>query len=212
MSQLWDRLEQQLLACAPSVVSDFHTPASVGALDAYEEEAGIQLPDEVRQAYLRHDGSSGDENRPSLGLFGRYRWLSLAESRQQLHFNLQNFDEGEPYFYDEKDPSWSTLPVRPWKSPPPQWMAVARLWGAQTYLYVDLLPGPAGERNQLVGYDFHGPPVWVHASSMTAYLQFLVEELDSKHSTCWQDPNTGEWDWRASGGSYLLAPGYRRAF
>jgi cell wall assembly regulator SMI1 len=128
MMEIWDQLERQLLAHAPSLMDSFRSATNVEALDAYEKEAGIRLPTEVRRAYLRHDGNGGDDNRPSLGLFGYYRWLSLTESLEQLHFNLQNFDEGDPYHYDERDLSWSTLPIRPWQSVPPHWRTKSIGW------------------------------------------------------------------------------------
>ena len=209
MENLWAKLETQLEADAPELLDRLRPGISEPTLNAFEIEIGQPLPDDVRTAYLRHDGcklTSHDE----VGMFGRFNWLSVDQIRETWLLSLENYDPSDPYFYE--DDQWCDLPIRPWCSAPPAWIPVAKGIGFAGFVYVDLLPGPTGRLGQLIGEDIHGMSKWVVATSLTEYITHLSSELECGRVHVFTNRDTQQQNWRCTDGRPFVAPGFAKVF
>ena len=172
MTDLWPLLEQQLALHVPSVAANLRPGASKSQWAAFEAEIGQTLPDDVREAYLRHDGSDHGQRYHEIGLFSVKQWLSLSEVLDSWRWNRDNFDSADPYHYDEDE--WGNLPLRPWTGPPPVWIPIAQWFGSPSLTYVDMLPGPLGVPGQLVSQSTSSMSTCVVADSLSGYLEWLL--------------------------------------
>ena len=172
MTDLWPLLEEQLALHVPSVAANLRPGVSESQWAAFEAEIGLTLPDDVREAYLRHDGSDHGERKFEIGLFSVEQWLPLGEVLERWRWKRDNFDSADPYHYDEED--WANLPLRPWTSPPPVWVPIARSLDEPNLIYVDMLPGPLGVPGQLVGQSTSSMSTWVVSDSLSGYLEWLL--------------------------------------
>jgi cell wall assembly regulator SMI1 len=212
MTDLWGRLEQQLVLHAVDLAASLRPRADESAIAAFEDMIGSRLPDDMREAYLWHDGCGMDNDffkaQKALGLFGQHRWLPLSECQRLWQLNVDSFDDADPYSCDDDNGAWSGWAIRPWLMPPPYWIPLAERRSPTTHLYCDLRPGPAGLVGQLVGEDVHGPTIWREADSLRSYLSGLTESLERGEITVYQDPNTGNHTWACRDKSPYASAGY----
>lgn len=212
MTELWDRLERQLKIRAPELAASLRPGVSEFALTVFEEEIRQRLPDDVREAYLRHDGCDHKWDENAAGLFSDTQWLPLNEVREAWQWNSGGFDEADPYFYEVDDGGWEKLPVRPWQYPPPQWIPIGKRMGIACLLYVDMLPGPVGTASQLVCQDFSSVSTSVLCRGFAEYLQYLVTGLEIGDIQVDTVPHTQLRRWHRTDGSFFSPPGNASVF
>jgi cell wall assembly regulator SMI1 len=174
--ELWLRLEQQLCIHAPELAASLRPGADEATLIALEEIIGQKLPEDIRFAYLRHDGCNYiDLN--ALGIFNSSRWLPVKESLTEWETmceSIEGFTTADICSFDESDPLWHAVAIRPFIQPPKQWIPIGQ--GSGKTVYFDLLPGVTGVVNQVIcQYAQSGScSTWVIASSFKNHLQDLL--------------------------------------
>ena len=172
-------------------------PATEAAVAEAEAVLGLRLPDDVRQAYLWHDGANVSTG-VKWGNTGRYprlmppdfHWTSLDEMlRIWQHFRTMEAE-------DRADPSGMINSLNnegvsegdPCRQLPydPKWTPVGQdITGM--IAHVDLRPSPWGVMGQLVEHNYDGHVV--AAASFSACLSQVVDALEAGRYVC----DRGEW-------------------
>jgi cell wall assembly regulator SMI1 len=184
---------------APRVYASLAPGASSQAFDDAERAIGRELPLDVRQAYLRHDGNPRDREVEQLDFFPPgLRFSSLSQLVEDWtmavdEYRLLRADPDTDCIFPEPDESWNTLRVRPVYYDL-AWIPIG--YASCFSTFVDLNPAPAGRCGQLI-WHMGSEGVWF-ADSLNAYLEKLIEATESgkiKHA--------GRWVWADSGESIL---------
>ncbi|MCW7540953.1 SMI1/KNR4 family protein [Aquabacterium sp. A7-Y] len=180
MEELWIRLESLLQSHAPEVFASLNPPATVEEIRQTEQVLGFSFPDDVRVAYLRHNGAADQtiERGPRFFYLGGWccleRMVGNWRSKCEVADNLKKDPDGMESF-PEEDESWSEYEVRP------QWWNPHRipvcLTNTVSALYVDMQPGPAGVRGQLLK-DAGMNEAIVIARSLNEYLTTMADRLE----------------------------------
>ena len=210
MTDLWPLFEEQLALHLPSVAANLRPGVSESQWAAFEAEIGQTLPDDVREAYLRHDGSDHGQRYNEIGLFSVEQWLSLSEVLKRWRWRRDNFDSADPYHYDEDE--WGNLPLRPWTGPPPVWIPIAKWFGSPSLTYVDMLPGPLGVPGQLVSQSTSSMSTCIFADSLSGYLEYLLRGLTRREIVVILVPHTEQQQFQYADGRYFEPPGARSVF
>lgn len=196
VENFWSRMHAQLALHAPELFASLRPPASKEDVAAAEAAFGSVLPQEIKDAYLAHDGCTATAAIPRYNnLLGSHRWMPLSEALSLWRQNVDLYEECQddetmyPPWFDE------TTEANRVGEPVPGWFPIAEA-GAQRNLYVDLDPGPKGHRGQIVWHDVAGGQ-GVFAPSLNEYLLFLLEGLEQGH-IFYDKPNLG-WTDRRTG-------------
>jgi cell wall assembly regulator SMI1 len=185
MSALWDRVDKALADRAPHLFSNLRLGANLAQVSSTEKLMGLTLPEEVKAAYLRHDGSglpSDSENlslvHNSIFVWGN-DWYSLQASIEVWKTQMEIMSEmrlTNPDMYPDYDPYWDNLPIRR-----ESWnrcrIPLGRCGGG-VHTYVDLAPGGKGNIGQIITDDGAMEGV-LRAPSFNAYLNALADHLES---------------------------------
>lgn len=181
MTLEWARFETVLAQKVPALHASLRPPASGDDLAAAESRVGLRFPEEVRRAYLRHNGSApSTTSQANQGLlfFPFNWWASLDqlvaewETRRSVAEQLRAED---PELFPEPRDSWRGLKVKPlwWNE---RWLPIG-LSGTATCVCVDLDPGPAGDVGQII-VDQGTQEAQVIASSLDEYLGKICRCLE----------------------------------
>ena len=170
MDQVWDRIEAWLSLHAPAIAAGLNPPASVEALDATERFLGVELPDDVRSSYLRHDGQPQD----SPWMLEGWEWLSLERLRDEWKVWKDLLDGGD-FEGIESDADGVTV-VKDWWNP--RWIPLTYS-GSGDHHCLDLAPGPGGKLGQIIEmwHDEGSRPVV--ADSFRAWLAEFADDLEA---------------------------------
>jgi cell wall assembly regulator SMI1 len=203
---LWSRVEAALGTYAPCVLNSLRPAASEAQISAAEAALGVQLPAEVRAAYMRHDGSASTATWPLRFdgmLFPPFcSWASLAEMVEHhqgwvgSHDRLSRERDSE-YLFPAYDPSWDMLKVRPvWYDPARIPIGVTN---TTSTVFLDLAPAPAGVVGQLIKDHGMGEASWL-ADGLNDFLEGLIVRLESgrliyREGWVWADINEMVHDW-----------------
>lgn len=195
MSDFWLRLDRQLMSQTPLLFTSLRAPASSASLRSAEEAFGLPLPREVRDAYLRHDGSTRSREIPARdNLFGEFRWISLEEAMALWRSNVQWYEESKDDENLYPDDAFGNHGAVRLGAPRPGWFPIGA--SGSWALYVDLDPGPAGRAGQLTACYLDGG-VALFAPSLAHYLEHLLLGLEQgrvfydERNLCWVDRRTG---------------------
>ena len=182
-SDIWDRFEAMLQANAPALLATLNPPASEERIAEAEVEMAVIFPEEIRAAYLRHDGTShaGQIGASCLLFYPMNWWANLEEvvdnwqMKVRVSESLRN-DDSRGYF-PTYNPWWDDLKVCPvWWNP--KWVPIG-LSGTATSVYVDLEPAPKGTIGQLIADDGM-QEASVIASGLNHYLEMLIDRVERK--------------------------------
>lgn len=121
LRSLWDRLRRALEQHAPSVAANLSPPATEAAIAAAERELRLRLPEDLRAAYLVHDGQPDD----IATLLSGYRWMPLSA----VVYNARSMRFLAGPEYNEEETWWSLA-----------WVPIASL-GNGDYYCVDTADG-----------------------------------------------------------------------
>jgi cell wall assembly regulator SMI1 len=166
---LWRRFENWLCEHVPVFCRWPLAPgASEREVQAFERTIGAKLPTDVRQSYLRHNGSAGVH---LLSVVGEGEWVTLNEAAKHWKF----FQDIRP---DLEAAGFLETPKGPMKKVhiSPGWVPISD-HSSGDYLCVDLDPAEGGMVGQLFSY-WHEYGAWrIVAPSFTAFLERLLKHL-----------------------------------
>ena len=197
--EIWERLEKQLQIHAPDLAAKLRPSLNESTLIECEERLRLRLPEDVRFAYLRHDGCTGSPSWLDLTLLGQFQWCSLqgmVDDWRDICEPFEGYTTDSVCYFDESDPRWETAPIRPFSQLiPDKWIPIGV--GDGSTIYIDLIPGLAGTTGQIIGQFFHAGQlnVWLIAPSLNAYLQDLSVALESGAAKVLVHPDTQRQYW-----------------
>jgi cell wall assembly regulator SMI1 len=159
------------------------TEAQIAELEALLE---LRFPEEIRAAYLRHDGQCEGEDWlipagngwPKLFVVTGC-WCNLRQMKAiwQIQFETRWETRAEfPDMYPQYNRSWDALEVRPgrWNR---AWIPIS-INPSLYNLYVDMAPAPAGKLGQIIVDDDEDEAVVV-LPGLNVYLTALCDALES---------------------------------
>lgn len=196
-SNIWDRFEAMLARQAPALLASLRPPALQKEIAAAEAAMGLQLPEDVRDAYLRHDGTG----KPLFPPF--CYWASLKEM-VDAHSRLVEYDASmridNPENYGPPNEYWDAQKVKPVGSSP-MWLPIG-LSNTSTSVYIDLDPAKQGTLGQLFKDSGMCEPSEL-APSLGEFLEFLIDRVERGiliyRDWCWVWTETDEpaYDWQS---------------
>jgi cell wall assembly regulator SMI1 len=190
MSSIWDRVERVLSVHAPPVHRSLRPPATEAQIAETETLLGLRFPEEIRAAYLHHDGQVAGNDwtyLPDRATLKEYcalfywglHWCNLDQlkalwcrSFNGKWKNRQKDREGFPKY----NSSWDALAVRPilWSR---KWIPIGISSGPPSG-WIDLDPAPMGTEGQLISDD-GTCEASVVALGFNHYLTSLLDGLES---------------------------------
>lgn len=170
MEHVWKRIEDWLQAHAPEALAGLNGPASLEQIEHAEHALGVRLPDDVRAAYLRHNGQDPDAPLVLLG----WEFLSLEEVVAQWSIWKDLLDSGT--FDTAQSNADGHLVKQDWWNA--AWIPFTHNGGGD-HLCIDLDPGTEGVAGQIIEmwHDEGSRPVL--APSFEAFLSAYVDSLDA---------------------------------
>ena len=168
----------------------------------------LRLPDDVRTAYLRHDGSVSGALPGSGGAMLLFVacswWASLEEMTSEWRFVKKYCDETRveiPEAFPSPEPFWNELKVKPMGGND-KWVPIG-LSGTMSRIYLDLDPAPSGSVGQLMEESGTVEPTWL-ANSFDHYLEMLIERvargaLMFRDGWIWTETDEHVYDWNRIG-------------
>jgi cell wall assembly regulator SMI1 len=196
-TNLWDRFEAMLARHAPALLASLRPGASLAQIGVAEQSMGLRLPDDVRRAYLRHDGTARQLIPPFC------YWASLAEMSQQ-HARLVDYNLGlsnrHPELYGPSNAHWDTQKVKP-VAGNDKWVPIG-LTDTSTAVYVDLDPAPLGTIGQLIKDDGMCDPMHL-ASGFDGFLAILIDRVERgiliyrDWQWVWTETDEPAYDWES---------------
>jgi cell wall assembly regulator SMI1 len=199
---IWDRFEAMLIAHAPNLLGTLRPPATEAQIALAESELGVQLPEDIRRAYLRHDGSNHREGTQDGWLFVPSNWwASLADmvSNWKMMVEVSNDERQDPNttLFPTADSTWDALKIAPiwWNE---KWIPIG-LSGTPSSTYIDLDPAPCGSFGQLFSDAGTGDTQWL-STGLDHYLELLIQRVESgriifRDRWIWTSTGEGVYDW-----------------
>jgi cell wall assembly regulator SMI1 len=187
--ELWGRLERQLFIHAPKLLASLQPGLNQSSLLTFEENIGQTLPEDIRFAYMRHNGVKDVGGNP-LGLFGKISWYSLDWSLDWWNAICEDtagYTTESVCAFDETDERWNQVAVVPFDLPPKTWIPMGA--SAGTSIFIDLSPGVTGYSGQIISHHSSGA-VSVVANSLSDYLIDLVKSLEANEIALMLQPDT----------------------
>jgi cell wall assembly regulator SMI1 len=184
-SDFWHRIDSVLERYAPPVFQRFQPPATRVQIEKAENAMGARLPDEVRAAFLRHNGCRSYEpgNLFSPANMGSvfvsfYEWCGLelmVERWQWKKARLEADRLRNPEIHEAQDSSWDELQVRQqeWNL---KWLPIG-LNNTRTALYIDMDPAAQGTAGQLI-YS-NGSEATLYAPGFNQYFASIATGLEA---------------------------------
>jgi cell wall assembly regulator SMI1 len=180
VARSWQRLEAWFKANAPEVINALRPGCTVDEIAAFEKEAQIALPDEVRESFRIHNGQNDIYPGAVLG--------NPLDPLEQLSSDLGGWRS----LYDSEEASDqdSGLGERSTSYPPdaircqfanPNWIPLGD-WDSNCY-GIDLDPGPNGLKGQIINFGKDEDDKCVLALSWANLLEDIADELEAGNVT-----------------------------
>jgi cell wall assembly regulator SMI1 len=202
---IWNRFEAMLAKHAAALLGALRPPASMAQIHSVEAAVECELPDDVRAAYMRHNGSiSAEQLRSNASvLFGSLCWWASLEEVVTHHRSwleclddaLQNTER--VYVLPPCEPFWDDLKIRPgWYDKQRIPVGVSNTMNS---VFVDMNPAPKGTIGQLLADTGMGEPVLI-AEGFNHFLEMLIERVERgvlvfREGWMWADINEPVYDW-----------------
>ncbi|MGE8468367.1 MAG: SMI1/KNR4 family protein [Pseudomonas putida] len=177
MKTSMERLEKWLQAHLPEVREDLAPGCSEAAITEFEREVGRALPESLKDLYRLHDGQKGAVN---AGPFYGLNFLPLAGARSHWESWKSIVDEWSPAEMTEASAFSSSATPGAVQAlyANPYWIPFAYDYGGN-HLGVDLDPGARGTVGQVINFGSDEEEKFVVASSVAAFMEWLVDQLES---------------------------------
>jgi internalin A len=193
---LWERLEGVLQEFSPRDFEALLPPASEEAITQCEKEIGLEFPEQLRSAYLRHNGMRrlGPDDATYGGLFdGSDRWYTIKEVAPAWRVMVELVDElkvdgAEENLFPAPAAWWGELAVRPewWCK---NWIPIGSESSIPNH-YIDLAPCPHGASGQLIQVSGEGNALLI-APCLNDWFEFVAKSFETGRFTV--DPQSGMW-------------------
>ncbi len=171
----WQRMERWFAEHIPGLLRSLRPGASTTDIRSFEERAGVQLPEEVRESYRVHDGAV-EFLGPILGepynpleevLRSLLGWRQLDERERNSDVDSGLGDDATSFPPDAircqyTDPGW--IPIGNWDG---------------NCIGVDLDPAANGVRGQVINFGRDEERKFVLAVSWAQLLEDIADELES---------------------------------
>ncbi len=197
---LWRKLHGLLQSFAPDLLLELRPPASREKLDQVQAILGVNFPDELRCAYLTHDGTNRNDairskSKTFFPSFHQFSQLDVLLAQSQLWLNMyhqcgydKEIDPNHPC-YVACTQEMKIQPVAIWD---PKWIPIGDS-GSSSTIFIDLNPGPSGAHGQLLTHGGTDPPE-ILANGLNDYLETLCNRLENR--TIFY--KNGLWHWTKS--------------
>jgi cell wall assembly regulator SMI1 len=170
-AQLWSRLDDLLVVHAPTLLASLRPPATQSAINFAQTMLGVKFPEEIRSAYLCHDGSRVESGSCFFPPFNQFASLEVMVSAWQLRQKIAvDTDATEPYAIT--NPSMLVQPVW-WDE---KWLPIGTS-NSMTIISADLNPGPSGRYGQLLCDNGMGEST-PFSSGLNSYLEDMVCRIE----------------------------------
>jgi cell wall assembly regulator SMI1 len=182
----WERIENVFKVHAPGLLAVMNPPASEQQLLEVEAELGYGLHSDVREAYLRHDGSLYPEGNSSTAhcqfpMFDSMAvWMPLSvalETWRRLKSSYATIRRSAPGMFPEPAEWWADLHVRPVS------------WDERHFpigdtstsynVFVDMIPAGKGQVGQIFGDDGTAEDQPLLAPSFNILLGTIADHLET---------------------------------
>jgi cell wall assembly regulator SMI1 len=185
VSDIWERVDEVLAKHEPRLFASLRSPASAAEIERAESSMGLVFPDEIRAAYLRHDGAASPDDMGAFNLSTDSifvwctSWSSLQKSVEIWNSEMQLMSAlriSEPDLFPEYDSYWDSLTIRR-----ESWNQLRIPLGSgegSNRTYVDLAPGGIGQKGQIISDDGCMEGV-LRAPSLNAYLSVLMDLIEA---------------------------------
>jgi cell wall assembly regulator SMI1 len=181
VDRLWSRIERWLAANAPTLAAGFNPPATARELAATERLLGVQLPEDVRQSYHRHNGH--------WSLFGGWEWYSLEGLRRS--WTLWNDLLSKGCFAGKRTDANGSKVRQDWWNP--RWIPIAHLESDEVCL--DFAPGPRGKVGQIIVMWNDGGQRRFAGASFREWLTDFANDLERwDYVVCRETGELDHWD------------------
>jgi cell wall assembly regulator SMI1 len=182
MSSKMTRIERWFGAHLSEFLADLSPGCSEAELAELERLVGTDLPDDFMDLYRWRDGQ---KTRHYSGIFYGLPFISLAEVRQE-------WLGWKPLFGDSSfdSPSFKSAPSGAIKEmyASPGWIPFA-IDGGGNSLGIDLDPGPAGTRGQVINFGRDEFEKFVLAPSLDAFFVWLAGQLEKGNFSITEVPD-----------------------
>lgn len=189
MSTAMERLDTWLDTHLQEVGDDLAPGCSEAEIAEFERLVGRDFPESLKALYRWHDGQRGDAD---TGPFFGLHFLSLAGARAHWESWQKVVDEASPD--DMQDLSEFCTSATPGAIKAlyanAYWIPFAYDHGGN-HLGVDLDPGENGTLGQVINFGRDEENKYVLASSMAAFLEWLVEQLESGNAAIAEEDDGG---------------------
>jgi len=207
-ADIWDRFEAMLKVSAPALLASLRPPATIEQIEVAEGAMSLRLPDDVRKAYLRHNGSVSGEfprTNDSMLLFVPFHWwASLAEMTEMwidLAASKERSRASDPDLFPLPEPFWDELKCKPVYGNE-RWIPIG-LSGTVSIVYIDLDPAPRGVVGQVMKDTGVLEPTCI-AKGFDHYLEMLIERVERgalifRDGWIWTETDEHVTDWNRVG-------------
>ena len=169
MDEIWTRIETWLTAHAPAVAAGLNPPATAEMIAETERFLGVELPDDVRMSYSRHNGQDGGPY-----LFDGWMYLSLGDVRSEWTGWKELLECGD---WDDNDGNSDGSITRShfWI---PAWIPLTHD-GCNNHHCLDLAPGPQGRLGQIIHIWHDDATRRVVATDFYEWLADIADKLEA---------------------------------
>lgn len=182
MDNLWLTLEYWLSRNLPEALADLNPGCSSGELEELERCLNCSLPEDFKAFYRGHNGQAGEATGIFCGLpflstdavFNQWStWRDLAEdfAKEAEDFDESNFTTeitGASYPINAIKPTYINL----------KWIPFSHD-GAGNHLGIDLDPGTAGVKGQVINFGADESNKFVLASSLAEFVAWIVNQYQA---------------------------------
>lgn len=174
MTNLCARLEAWLASRFPAALESFNPPATKRQITAFERAVRAEMPEDFRDWFRWRNGQ---KPHPDQSILMGSELLSLKDSAKEWKSWQTVADMNAQVSEVSKSTPEGAIQLA---YSLPGWIPWAKESASSNYYGIDLNPGPKGTVGQVIsfGRDNHYH-MYVGGSSLTASLEFLVEEMEA---------------------------------
>ncbi len=195
MKQLLQEIIELLQGDLPRLAASFNPPATEEALRKAEAELGFDLPAELRELYLIHNG----EKDGGPGLFFGLPFLSFEDmlAEWRIWIDLEQYAMGMEHHSVPADWIKEQYINR-------YWLPISKDWGGN-HLGIDLDPADKGLKGQVINFGRDEEVKYVIALRVSQLLQFIRDTVkEGNYSVHREEDDYISWSFGKDGAVHFL--------